>query len=207
MRANQLLGIVLLSSAAAGAAAQTPSALPRAPGAHIVTITPPGRTGSEPTIAVNLFNPNQVVAGGGGWVAYSTDSGRIFTAVEPGIQGGKTGGDPSLVFDDKGNVFLGILWIQKNGLPGYWGHGPGANGIYVRRSPDGGKTWDQETRPIMAWTGEEAEVRLEDMPRLWADVQPASPYKGNLYAAWIEWQLTQSIVLFSRSTDAGKTWS
>jgi hypothetical protein len=25
--------------------------------------------------------------------------------------------------------------------------------------------------------------------------------------AWIEWQLTQSIVLFSRSTDAGKTWS
>ena len=45
------------------------------------------------------------------------------------------------------------------------------------------------------------------MPRIWADTQPKSPHKGSLYMAWIEWQLTQSIVLFSRSTDAGRTWA
>jgi len=45
------------------------------------------------------------------------------------------------------------------------------------------------------------------MPRIWADTRPSSPHKGNLYVAWIEWQIDKSIVLFSRSTDAGKTWS
>jgi hypothetical protein len=181
--------------------------LPRAPGAQVVTITPAGRTGSEPAIAVNHLNPAQVVGFGGGWAGYSTDFGRTFTPVQPGAAGGRSGGDPSLVFDDKGSVFLGILWIQRNGLPGYWGHGPGANGILVRRSPDGGKTWDAEPSVVKEWKGDEPQVSLEDMPRLWADVEPRSPHKGNLYIAWIEWQLTQSIVLFSRSTDAGKTWS
>jgi hypothetical protein len=45
------------------------------------------------------------------------------------------------------------------------------------------------------------------MPRIWADAQPQSPHRGNLYIAWIEWQIDKSIVLFSRSTDAGKIWS
>ncbi len=55
--------------------------------------------------------------------------------------------------------------------------------------------------------GDETDVKLEDMPRIWADTQPTSPHRGNLYNAWIEWQIEQSIVLFSRSTDAGRTWS
>jgi hypothetical protein len=38
------------------------------------------------------------------------------------------------------HMFYSFLSIQRNGLPGYWGHGPGANGIYVRRSADGSKT-------------------------------------------------------------------
>jgi len=42
-------------------------------------------------------------------------------------------------------------------------------------------------------------VKLEDMPRIWADTQPKSPHRGNLYVAWIEWQIDKSIVLFSRS--------
>ena len=113
----------------------------------------------------------------------------------------------SLAFDDKGNVLLSFLWIQKNGLPSYWGHGPGANGIFVRRSADGGKTWDKDAAAVIEWKGDEADVKLEDMPRIWADTQPKSPHRGNLYNAWIEWQIEQSIVLFSRSTDAGKTWS
>jgi len=50
-------------------------------------------------------------------------------------------------------------------------------------------------------------VKLEDMPRIWADANPRSPHRGNLYYAWIEWGLQNSIVLFARSTDAGKSWS
>src|SRR5437773_1795252 len=181
--------------------------LPRAPGAHVVTITPPGQTGSEPAIAVNPNNPNQVVGVAGPWAAYSTDGGRTFTPVRPAGEGGRSGGDPSLTFDDKGGLFYSFLSIDRNGLPGYWGHGPGANGIYVRHSADGGKTWDREPVAVMAWTGDEPEVKLEDMPRIWADAQAKSPHRGNLYIAWIEWQIDKSIVLFSRSTDGGKTWA
>src|SRR5437763_11784317 len=148
------------------------STLPRAPGAHVVTITPAGQTGSEPAIAVNPNNPDQLVGVGGGWAAYSTDGGQTFKAVQPHVGSNRSGGDPSLAFDDKGNVFLSFLWIQRNGLPSYWGHGPGANGIFVRRSSDGGKTWDKDATAIIEWKGDEAGVKLEDMPRIWADTQP-----------------------------------
>ena len=52
----------------------------RAPAAHVVTITPKGETSSEPAIAVNPNNPNQVVGAAGRWAAYSTDSGRTVHA-------------------------------------------------------------------------------------------------------------------------------
>jgi len=191
-------GMLLAASAQVG--------LPPVPGAHIVTITPPGQTGSEPAIAVNPADPDQVVGAAGRWAAYSIDGGRTFTPVQPG---GETvrAGDPSLAFDDKGNLFYCFLSILKNGLPGYWGHGPGANGIWVRRSSDGGRTWDKDAVAVIAWKGDEPDITLEDMPRIWSDTQPKSAYRGSLYTAWIEWQMTQSIVLFSRSTDAGRTWS
>jgi hypothetical protein len=203
-RAALASGIALAATLAVHAAAPRP----RAPQAHIVTITPAGQTGSEPAIAVNPNNPSQVVAAAGGaWAAYSTDGGETFTPVRPAGEHGRSGGDVSLAFDDKGQVFLSFLAIEKNGLPSYWGHGPGANGIWVRRSPDGGKTWDAEPVGVKVWKGTESDVKLEDMPRIWADAQPRSPHHGNLYMAWIEWQMTQSIVLFSRSTDGGHTWS
>jgi hypothetical protein len=203
--ARILLTIGLVGIATVAARLQT--RLPRAPGAHIVTITPPGLTGSEPAIAVNPNNPSQVIGVAGRWAAYSTDSGRTFTPVLPAGENGRGGGDVSLAFDDKGNLFLSFLSIQRNGLPGYWGHGPGANGIYVRRSVDGGRTWDREPVAVLEWKGEEPDIKLEDMPRIWADTQARSPHRGNLYIAWIEWQIDKSIVLFSRSTDAGKSWS
>src|SRR5881397_1459628 len=136
--------IVIALVTVAWTTASVQSRLQPAPGAHVVTITPPGQTGSEPAIAVNPNNPNQVVGVGGGWAAHSTDGGRTFTAVQPHAGSTRSGGDPSLAFDDKGNVFLSFLWIQRNGLPSYWGHGPGANGIFVRRSGDGGRTWDKD---------------------------------------------------------------
>ncbi len=207
MRVLGTMGLVCPASATASAQASAAPPLPRAPAAHMVTITPPGRAGSEPAIALNPYSPNQLVAAAGEWAAYSTDSGRTFTPVQPAGDSGRGGGDVSLTFDDKGSVFLSFLSIQKNGLPGYWGHGPGGNGIWVRRSPDGGRTWDRDPVAVKVWAGAEPDVKLEDMPRIWADAEPHSPHRGNLYIAWIEWQLTQSIILFSRSRDGGRTWA
>ncbi len=202
------LAALLVSATALTLSGQAQPALPPAPDAHVVTITPQGQTGSEPCIAVDWSDPNKVVAGAGGrWFAYSTDGARTFTPVEPAGDSGRSGGDCSLAFDGQGNVYLSFLWIEKNGLPGYWGHGPGANGIFVRRSPDGGKTWDEQETSERHWTGDEPNISLEDMPRIWSDQQANSPYKGNLYTAWIQWEMTRSVVLFSRSTDHGQTWS
>jgi hypothetical protein len=37
--------------------------------------------------------------------------------------------------------------------------------------------------------------------------QTTAPNAGNLYVGWTQWTLKDSEILFSRSTDDGKTWS
>jgi hypothetical protein len=191
------------------ALAQNAAPLPLAPGAHIVTISPPGDHGSEPGITVNPKNPNQVVAVYQPATAtYSTDGGQTFALADlPPVPGWKIGGDVSTTFDNKGHVFLSSLHFDKLSTLGYWGHGAGRNGIFVRRSLDGGKTWEKDPTQVIAWKGGEPDIQWEDMPRIIGDNVPTSPYAGNLYVGWIEWQLTQSVILFARSTDDGKTFS
>lgn len=202
----RLIGAMLfLGIAAAGAQAQ----LPPAPRRHVVTVSPPNGHGSEPAIAVNPNDPNQVVvAFQPATIAYSTDGAQTFATAElPPVEGWRGGGDVSVAFDNHGNAYLGTLHFDKLGSASYWAHAAGRNGIFVRRSLDGGKTWEGEAVAIKTFTGGEADSHMEDMPRVFADTQPHSRYAGNVYVGWIEWQLDQSIILFSRSTNGGKTFS
>ena len=187
----------------------TQSSLPLAPAAHVITISPPASQGSEPGIAVNIKNPNEVVAVyQPATVAYSTDGGQSFTLADLApVPGWRTGGDVSATFDNKGHVYLSSLHFDKLGSASYWAHGAGRNGIFVRRSLDGGKTWEKEAATVKAFQGTEPEIQWEDMPRIFADNVPTSPFQGNLYVGWIEWQIDKSIILFARSTDQGKTFS
>jgi hypothetical protein len=184
-------------------------ALPAPPGAHLVTVSPRGVRANEPSIAVNPRDPRQVVAvfqpAG---VAYSTDGAQTFTPAElPQVAGWRGGGDVSVAFNDKGHVFLGSLHFDHLGTASYWAHGAGRNGIFVRRSLDGGKTWEKDAATVKAFEGNEPEIQWEDMPRVFADAHPGSPFAGHVYAGWIEWQLDKSIILFARSTDDGRTFS
>ena len=201
----QRLSLALLLSVAA--LAQSP--LPPAPGAHVVAISPPDRRGNEPSIAVNPNNPSQVVAVyQPASVSYSTDGGRTFTPAElPPVEGWRGGGDVSVAFDNRGAAYLGTLHFDRLGTASYWAHNAGRNGIFVRRSLDGGKTWEKQAAAVKAWQGSEPDIQWEDMPRVFADNAPKSPFAGNVYVGWIEWQLEQSIILFARSTDGGKTFS
>jgi hypothetical protein len=185
-------------------------AISPAPHRHVVTVSPADKQhGSEPSIAVNPNNPNQVVAAfQPATIAYSTDGGQTFaTADLPPVEGWRIGGDVSVTFDDKGCAYLGSLHFDKLGSMSYWAHGAGRNGIFVRRSLDGGKTWEKDATTIKAYQGNEPDIQWEDMPRLFADTQAKSPFHGSVYAGWIEWQLEQSIILFARSTDGGKSFS
>ncbi len=180
-----------------------------APGAHIVTASPLNVRANEPSIAVNPNNPQQVVAvfqpAG---VAYSTDGARSFALADlPQVPGWRGGGDVSVAFDNKGHAFLGSLHFDRLGTASYWAHGAGRNGIFVRRSLDGGKTWEHEAATVKAYQGTEPDIKWEDMPRVFADNRPKSPFAGNIYVGWIEWQLDQSVILFARSVDEGKSFS
>ena len=198
------VGVLFVS---AGGFAQ--SLLPPVPHRHIVTVSPADTRGNEPSIAVNPNNPRQVVAAfQPAGIAYSTDSGQTFAMADlPSIEGWRGGGDVSVAFDNNGYLFLATLHFDKLGSASYWAHGAGRNGIFVRRSVDGGKTWDKDAATVKAFQGNEPNIQWEDMPRLFADARPHSPYAGNVYVGWIEWQLDKSIILFSRSSDRGKTFA
>jgi hypothetical protein len=198
------VGVLCVSAVGFG---QSP--LPSAPHRHIVTISPADTRGNEPSIAVNPNNPQQVVAVfQPAAVAYSTDGGQTFALADlPLVEGWRGGGDVSVTFDNKGCVYLSTLHFDKLGSASYWAHGAGRNGIFVHRSADGGKTWDKDAATVKAFQGNEPNIQWEDMPRVFADARPHSPYAGNVYVGWIEWQLDQSIILFTRSTDGGKTFA
>src|SRR5215472_10732567 len=203
LRLTMMIGLLLVS-----ALGLSQSSLPPAPHRHTVVLSPANIHGNEPSIAVNPNNPNQVAAAfQPAGIAYSTDGAQTFELADlPAIEGWRGGGDVSVAFDNKGNVYLATLHFDKLGSASYWGHGAGRNGIFVRRSRDGGKTWDKDAVPIKAFPKEEPNMSMEDMPRVFADSRPNSPYAGNVYVGWIEWEIDSSIILFARSVDGGKTF-
>jgi len=182
-------------------------ALARAPGARVVTVSPFGM--EEPSIAVNPKSPNQVVVAyqGNAATSYSTDSGRTFAPSsgtdDPGFI---RRGDVVLAFSNKGHAFLSYVAFDKQGTPFYWGHGSGKSAVVVRRSVDGGKSWEPTDFIVNAPPVTE-NTPFQDMERIFADNGVHSPHAGNLYIGWIEWRLKESVMLFSRSEDDGETWS
>jgi hypothetical protein len=191
--------------------------LPPAPQAHVVTVSPQGGHYSEPGIAINPHNPKQVVVvfqgaksvQGTATAAYSNDGGQSFTLAHgTDSPDWRVLGDVTTTFDNAGNAYVCSIAFDKLGTTSYWAHNVSRNGIIVRRSPDGGKTWEATVSNVKTFPkGTERDIQFEDEPRIYADNNPASPHAGALYVGWVEWQLTQSVMFFSRSIDHAKTWS
>jgi hypothetical protein len=182
--------------------------LPLAPKVHIVDINSKPGFFNEPAIAVNPANPQQLVVA---WqvnasAAYSTDGGRTWAiAADTAPKDYRVSGDVSLAYDASGAALLCYIAFDKLGTTNYWAHGATRNGIFVRRSADGGKTWNAEPATVIAHaTG--PGIPFEDKPWIVTDTGNG-PHRGNIYVGWTQFTLSASHLLFSRSTDGGKSWS
>jgi len=200
-----LIGCAFLVTAGLPASAQD---LPKAPQAQVFTLTPTIGPFTEPAIAVNPQNPQQVLAvfQDNVHASYSEDAGHTWQAaekVEP--KNYLVSGDVSTTFDNKGHAFVCYIAFDRLGTFNYWAHGATRNGIFIRRSLDGGKTWEAEHIPVAEQLSQPG-IPFEDKPYIVAD-NSKSKYAGNLYIGWTRWRLTDSQMVLSRSTDDGKTWS
>jgi hypothetical protein len=201
--------LLALVAAAALAPLRTPAHdLASAPGARIVQLTPEAGYFTEPSIAINPRNPLQLVAAyqDNAHVAASSDGGTTWvTPAGIAPPNYRVSGDVSVTYDHRGHAILCYMAFDKLGTFNYWAHNATRNGLFVRRSLDGGATWEaeqiaviqHETSPGMPW---------EDKPYIVAD-NSGGPHAGNLYVGWTRWTLENSQILIARSTDGGASWS
>jgi hypothetical protein len=184
-------------------------ALTPAPARRIVSLTPGPGAFNGPSIAINPANPRQIVVAFGSQVnvGYTSDGGEHWALAKGTAPTNyRNFGDISIAYDRQGHAILCFIAFDAAGSWRYWGHNPKRNSIQIRRSLDGGTTWEPRTIPIIEHADAPG-IPFEDKPYVVADNQPKSPYAGNLYVGWTEDRTADSIILFSRSTDGGLTWS
>jgi hypothetical protein len=200
----------VLMLAAAFLCSQTAAAqdLPKAPGAQVIDLTPkPGRF-TEPGVAINRANPQQVIVAyqDNVYIGYSADAGQTWTTPpDTAPPNYRVSGDVSVAYDKQGHAFVCYIAFDKLGTTNYWAHGATRNGIYVRRSLDGGATWEKQDNAV-AEQPTQPGIPFEDKPVIVSDTS-SGPNAGTLYVGWTRWTLEDSQILLSRSTDTGKTWS
>lgn len=179
-----------------------------APNAEVHDLTPEPGYFTEPSIAINPRDSRQVVAAfqDNAHISFSRDGGRHWqaaTGIAPPNY--RVSGDVSVTYDNHGHAILCYMAFDKLGRDSYWAYGATRNGLFVRRSLDGGATWEANHIPIIEHPTE-PNIPWEDKPYIVTD-DTGGPNGGNLYVGWTRWTLTDSEILLSRSTDGGLTWS
>jgi hypothetical protein len=206
-----LFGSLLVAAGTVSITAQVgPAESPLSPptGAQVVQVTPIPGPYTEPAIAIDPNNPQQLVAAYqvNASIVYSRDGGKRWAIAEGTAPTDyRRSGDVSVTYDNQGHAFLCYIAFDKLGTTNYWAHNATRNGIFVRRSSDGGKSWDTDAAVVIAHPTEPS-IPFEDKPYIVADTTH-SKYAGNLYVGWTEFTLSKSRMLFSRSTNGGKSWS
>src|SRR5580658_2945857 len=128
------LAALVLAGAIVNAQAQE-QALPPAPQRLVTTVTPKPGFFTEPSIAVNPLNPQQVVAAfqDNAHIAYSTDAGRTWqlaTGIEPPDY--RVSGDVSVPSADQGHAIICYMAFDRLGTYSYWGHNSSKNRLHIR---------------------------------------------------------------------------
>ncbi|MBK9016093.1 MAG: exo-alpha-sialidase [Saprospiraceae bacterium] len=110
-------------------------------------------------------------------------------------------GDPCIVADTSGNFYYSHL-SNTGGATGW------LDRIVIQKSTDGGVSWNDGS-----FTGLNDD-KDQDKPWMAFDASPGSPFKGNLYVAWTEFDTygdtdpeNRSRIRCAVSNDGAATWS
>lgn len=162
--------------------------------------TDPSHARSESAILINPNNPQQIVASSKKFrnlhtydftlaTEYSNDGGKTWNNSSDFAfpSGTNLMTDPTLAWDDAGNVFM--VGLVGSNPPTF-----DTLGMAVYKSTDGGQTWGP---PNVIHTS------LGD-DKQWAagDANPSSPFHGQIYAVWDD----GSQMRFARTLDHGASW-
>jgi hypothetical protein len=188
------------------------------------------RTQNEPSVAVDPTDPegDVVVAGandycaeitsgiGGTWVGYyrSTDGGATWNdSLVPGYPADDSpageaspvkgvcgvAGDPTQAFAADGTLYYGFICFNRAK--------PQNGGIYLARYDNHGASY---TRTTLIEPGTPSTFGLfQDKINLAVDQSSGGPTSGNIYVAWARYSgaNVSDVILFTRSTDGGQTFS
>src|SRR5215207_8242982 len=186
------------------------------------------RTQNEPSVAVDPRNSDIIVAGsnddcaeiqngsGNVWAGYyrSTDGGdnwvsslvpgypadtSAFGTASPAHGSCAAAGDPTQSFDGAGHLYYGFSCFNRVK--------PTNGSIYVARYDNDGASY---VRTLRVERGTPSVWGLfQDKINIAADQSTGTPTAGNVYVAWARYagQAANNVVLFSRSTDGGATFS
>lgn len=184
---------------------------------------------NEPSLAQNPTNPLNLVAGSNDEIGLpactdTTPSSCPFTrgisvsGFYASFDGGQTWpcqglidlssvseyafGDPSQAFDTQGNAYYGTLAFPFPATADELATGLQAD-FFIAKSTDGGCHYSSAARVSGA-----SPAIFDDKDAITADSNPTSPFRDNVYAAWTKFAISGADqIMFSRSTDGGKTFS
>lgn len=150
---------------------------------------------SEPSIFINPNNPDEMVGGAVLQKYYTSEDGGFSWNVGDLISSHGVWGDPCLVIDTAGDYYYFHLSNPDNGS---W-----IDRIVCQKSTDKGISWSDGT--YMGLNGTKAQDKQ------WAVVDYTN---NNIYVSWTQFDVYgsdepdyHSNIHFSKSSDAGETWS
>jgi hypothetical protein len=189
-----------------------------------------GQAQNETAIAQNPFDPRQIVASfndyrrgdGNCGTSFSSNGGSSWTdsTMPTGFTRGtafgnvarqywQAGGDTSLAWDTRGNVYMACQLFMR---PGFVTNNPDtSSAMYVFRSTgDGGASWNFPGRPAVETfaSNQTTGLPLNDKEYIAVDNSPTSPFRDRVYVAWTIFAEDGTAYIFDAfSKDYGQTFS
>lgn len=150
---------------------------------------------NEPSIYINPVNPNHMIAGANTAYYYLSEDGGLSWITNELTSSLGVAGDPCMIIDTAGNYYFFHLSIPDNE---HW-----LDQIVCQKSSDKGANWN------------DGSGIYKDSPKMqdkeWAAV---NPFNNEIYVTWTQFDeygtsdpAKFSKILFSKSADAGETWS